>query len=68
MFTPQAFAITHLLSGVQLFVTLGLYVAHQAPLSMDFFRQGYWNEFPFLPSGFPPNPRIKFTSSVLPAL
>ena len=29
-------------SHVRLFVTLWT-VAHQAPLSMGFFRQGYWN-------------------------
>ena len=23
------------------------YIAHQAPLSMGFFRQEYWNELPF---------------------
>ena len=33
------------LSGVQLFVTPWT-VAHQAPLSMEFSRQGYWSELP----------------------
>ena len=29
-------------------------VAHQSPLSIDFFRKGYWNEFPFSsPRGLP---------------
>ena len=28
-------------------------VAHQAPLSMEFPRQVYWNRLPFLPSGDP---------------
>ena len=39
-----------MLSRVQLFVTLWT-VAHQAPLSMEFFRQEYWNEWPFPPAG-----------------
>ena len=25
----------------------GLYIAHQAPLSMEFSRQEYWSGFPF---------------------
>ena len=29
----------------------GLYVAHQAPLSMEFSRQEYWSELPFPPPG-----------------
>ena len=37
-------------SRVQLFVTLWT-VAHQAPLSMEFFRQEYWSELPFPPPG-----------------
>ena len=43
-------------------------VAHQAPLSMEFPRQEYWNEFPF---PFPedlPNLRIEPTSPVSSAL
>ena len=40
-------------------------VAHQAPLSMGFFRQEYWSGLPFPTSGNLPNPRIK---SVSPAL
>ena len=34
------------LSRVQLFAT-PWNVAHQAPLSMEFFRQEYWNGLPF---------------------
>ena len=34
------------LSHVQLFATPWT-VAHQAPLSMEFFRQGYWSGLPF---------------------
>ena len=44
-----------LLSGVQLFVTLWT-VACQAPLSMEFFRQEYWNGLPCPSPGDLPSP------------
>ena len=47
---------------------LGLYVAHQAPLSMGFFRQEYWNGLPCPPPGDLPNPGVKCTSLTAPAL
>ena len=34
-------------------------VAHQAPLSVEFSRQGYWTGLPFLPSGDLPDPGFK---------
>ena len=34
-------------------------VAHQAPLSMGFFRQEYWSGLPFLPPGDLPDPAIE---------
>ena len=46
---------------------LGLYIAHQAPLSMEFSRQEYWSG---LPCPFPrdlPNPGIKSGSLTLQA-
>ena len=43
-------------------------VAHQAPLSMEFPRQEYWSELPFLLKGDFPNPRIKPTSPASPTL
>ena len=46
------------LSCIQLFVT-SWSVAHQAPLSMRFPRQEYWNGLPFPPAGDFPNPRIE---------
>ena len=39
--------------------------AHQAPLSMDFSRQGYWSGLPFPSSGNLPDPGIKPRSSAL---
>ena len=42
-------------------------IAHQAPLSMGFPRQEYWNGLPFLPPGDLPNPGIELTSLVSPA-
>ena len=46
----------------------GLYVTHQAPLSMGFFRQEYWSGLPFLPPGDLPNPGIENVIPVSPAL
>ena len=40
-----------LLSRVQLFATPST-VAYQAPLSMGFSRQEYWNGLPFPPAGW----------------
>ena len=42
-------------------------VAHQAPLSMGFPRQDYYNGLPFPPPGNLPNPGIKPESPVSPA-
>ena len=46
----------------------GLYVAHQAPLSMKFFRQEYWSGLPFPTPGDLSDPGIKPMSLVSPAL
>ena len=43
----------------------GLTVAHQAPLSMGFPRQKYWNGSHFLLQGDLPNPGIEPTPSML---
>ena len=43
-------------------------VAHQAPLSMGFSRQEYWSGLPCPPPGDLPNPGIKTSSPVTPAL
>ena len=51
-------------SRVQLFATLWT-VAHQAPLSMVFFRKEYWYGLPFSPPGDPPNPGIVLAPPVL---
>ena len=40
-------------------------VAHQAPLSMGFFRQEYWSGLPFPTSGNFPDPGVEPVSSVL---
>ena len=53
-----------LLSHVQLFVT-PLTVAHQAPLSMEFSRQEYWNELSFPSPGDLPDPGIEPMSLAL---
>ena len=38
------------------------WVAHQAPLSMVFSRQGYWSELPCPPPGDLPKPVMELTS------
>ena len=43
-------------------------VACQAPLSVEFFRQEYWNGLPFPTLGHLPEPGIEPTSLVFPAL
>ena len=40
-------------------------VAHQAPLSMEFFRQEYWNELPFPTPEYLPDPGIEPVSPAL---
>ena len=42
-------------------------VARQAPLSMGFSRQQYWNGLPWPPPGNLPNPGIKLGSPALQA-
>ena len=56
-----------MLSRVWLFATLWT-VAHQDPLSMAFFRQGYWSGLSFPSPGDPPNPGTEHESPVSPAL
>ena len=53
-------------SHVLLFVTLWT-VARQAPLSMGFSRQEYWNGLPFPPPGDLPDPRIEPMTPTLQA-
>ena len=55
-----------LLSHVQLFMTPWT-VAYQAPLSMGFFRQGYWSGLPFPSPGNLPDPGIEPGSPTLQA-
>jgi len=54
-------------SHVQLFVSLWT-AAHQAPLSMGFFKQEYWSRLPFPPLGDLPDPGIKPESPASPEL
>ena len=44
------------------------YIAHQAPLSMGFFKQEYWSGLSCLPPGDLPHPGIESASLVSPAL
>ena len=55
------------LSCVQLFATLWT-VAHQALLSMGFFRQEYWSGLPYPPPGDLPNQGIESASPMSPVL
>ena len=43
-------------------------VAHQAPLSIGFFRQEYWSRLLFPTPGDLPNPEIEHVSPASPAL
>jgi len=43
-------------------------VDRQAPLSVEFSRQGYWSGFPFPSTGDLPNPGIKPAAPMVPAL
>ena len=52
-------------SPVRLFATPWA-IAHQAPLSMGFSRQGYWGQLPCPPPGDLPDPGIKPTSLTFP--
>ena len=54
------------LSHVRLFVTPWT-VDCQAPPSMGFSKQEYWNRLPFPSPGDPPNPGIKPVSPALQA-
>ena len=54
-----------MLSCVQLFATPGT-LAHQAPQSMGFSRQGYWSGWPCPPPGDLPDPGREPASRVSP--
>ena len=71
-FYPQffvSFGIVHAKS-LHLCLTLVILwtVACQAPLSIGFFRQEYWNGLPCPPSGDVPDPGIEPASLLSPAL
>ena len=55
------------LTHFQLFATPWT-IARQAPLSMGFSGQEYWDGLPFLPPGDLPDPGIKSASPGAPAL
>ena len=61
-----AYLLSHF-SCVRLFVTPWT-VTHQAPLSMEFSRQGYWDGLSCPLPGDLPNPGIKLMSLTSPEL
>ena len=63
-FLCDAFHVLSRSSRVQLFATPWM-VAHQAPLSMGFFRQKYWSRLPIPSPGDLPDPRIEPASPSL---
>ena len=63
---PAGCVLSHF-SRVRLFVTPWA-VASQAPLSMGFSRQDYWNGLPCPPPGDLPDPELEHTSLTSPAL
>ena len=62
-FSPQSPAVYELS-----FFVMPWTVAYQAPLSMGFSRQEYWNGLPCPPLGGLPNPKIEPASLMSPAL
>ena len=48
--------------------SLRLYIARQAPLSMEFSRQEYWRQLPFPSPGVLLNPEVKLMSLAAPTL
>ena len=42
-------------------------VVHQVPLSIEFSRQEYWSELPYLSPGDDPNPGVEPRSPALQA-
>ena len=56
-----------MLSHLPLFATPWT-IAHQAPLCLEFSRQGYWSGLPFPPPRDLPDPGIKPESPAFPAL
>ena len=52
-------------NGCKLFFSIPRTIAHQALLSMEFSRQEYWCEYPFLSLRHLPNPGIKPGSPAL---
>ena len=67
IFLLVLFYVLSRFSRKRLFVSLWT-VAHQAPLSMGFSRQEYWNGLPCPPPGALPDPGIEPTSLMSPAL
>ena len=63
---PLPVCVCQSLSCVQLFATSWIR-AHQAPLSMEFSRQEYWNGLLFPSPGDLPDPGIKPGSPALQA-
>ena len=56
-----------MLSYIRLFV-IPWTIAHQAPLSMGFSKQGHWSALPCPPAGDLPDPGIGPTSLMSPPL
>ena len=64
---PFPGVLANVLSRVQLIATPWT-VAHQAPLSMEFYRQKYWSGLPFTSPGDLPDPGIEPGSPTLQAV
>ena len=65
-FRVHACVLSHF-NHVRLFMCLRT-ITCQAPLSIEFSRQEYWSGLPCPPPGVLPNPRMKPTSLMSPAL
>ena len=67
LFRSYAHMHAQSLRHIRLFAT-PLTVAHQAPLSMEFSRQEYWNGLPFPTPGDLPDPGIELEPPASPTL
>ena len=70
MFVELRLTVCKMTLNLDLFVSSQLdsgktFWAHQAPLSMEFSKQGYWSDLPFPSPGNLPNPGIEPRSPAL---
>ena len=68
MILPSFILVWEYSKSLQLCLTLSDSVAHQAPLSMGFWKQEYWSGLPCHSPGDLPNPGLEHASLISPEL